>query len=130
MPTALGSLPIPDPRTWPTGVRERYRELTGDADSLTVFIFVSRGTGALFLQDAITGAGVLDVDPCGWHTEDGYPVLCFDSGRVEEYCQRLSACGYVVRVIEPEERAERTTGSAARAAVIDIATARRRRSAL
>lgn len=129
-PAALGDLPIPDPRAWPAGVRARYHELTGDCGPLDVFIFISGATAAMYLQDAVTALGILDVDPSMWHTEDGYPAFHFDPERVQEYCRRLSACGYAVRIIEPEGRAERPTGRAAGAAVVDIASARRRRSAL
>ena len=129
-PAAIGDLPIPDPRTWPAGVRERFHELAGDCGPLDVCIFVFGSTAAFYLQDAVTACGILDVDPSGWHTEDGYPAFHFNSERVEEYSQRLAACGYTVRLVEPEARCKTTAGSAARAAVIDIASARRPRIAL
>lgn len=129
-PAAIGFLPIPDPRTWPLEVRERFRELTGNASTLDVFIFVSGPRAVMYLQDAVTAIGILDVDPSGWHTEGGYPALCFDALRISEYSQRLTACGYAVRTLEQPEPSEPSTTKAPRAEVIDIANARRRRKAL
>lgn len=129
-PAAIGSLPIPDPRTWPAGVRERFRELRGDCGPLDVSIFVSGPVASMYLQDAVTAIGILAVDPSDWHTEDGYPALQFDSEKIGEYSQRLTACGYAVRIFEPAEHSERTAGSAAHAVVINIASARRRRNIL
>lgn len=130
-PTAIGDLSIPDPRTWPAGVRERFHELAGDVGPLDITIFVFGPTAAFYLADAVTACGILDVDdPSGWHTEDGYPALQFDSARIEEYRRRLAACGYAVRVIEPKGRSEQTAAGAPRAAVISIASARRRGGAL
>ena len=127
---AIGDLHIPDPRTWPAGVRERFCELRGNCGLLDVSIFVSGPTAAMFLSDAITAAGVLEIDPSEWHIEGGYPALQFDSKKLGAYGQRLTACGYVVRSLEPTEHSERTAGSAARTAVIDIASARRGRNIL
>jgi hypothetical protein len=122
---AIGSLPIPDPRTWPAGARERFREMTGECGPLDVFIFTSGPVASFYLHDAVTAAGILEVDPSGWHTEDGYPALHFPSSEVEEYSRRLTACGYAVRVIEMAGGGAENGVKAAPAPVIDIASARR-----
>lgn len=130
-PTALGSVPIPDPRTWPSEVREQISRLRGNCSPLDICIFVSGRTAAMYLQDAVTAIGVLDVDPSEWQTEGGYPALCFDAKRVPEYESRLRACGYAVRVGDLRDRpAESTSTKAPRAQVIDIARARSRRKTL
>ena len=123
-PGALGRLPIPDPRTWPDGVRERFHELTGDCSPLDVFIFTSGPAASMYLQDAITGVGILEVDPSGFHVEDGYPALHFPSNDVEEYSRRLSVCGYSVRVVEMAGQNAGSAANRARAAVVNIASAR------
>src|ERR1017187_5362963 len=125
MPASLGILPIPDPRTWPPAARERFRKLTGDCGPLDVFIFTSGPAASMYLQDAVTGVGILDVDPSGWHVEDGYPAFHFDAKSVEEYSRRLTACGYAVRVVELAGHGAGGAGNATRAEVIDIASARR-----
>jgi hypothetical protein len=130
MPAAIQDIPIPDPRTWPAGVRERYRELAGDCGPLDVVIFVFGRIAAFYLADAVTACGILDIDPSGWHVEDGFPAYHFSSGRIEEYSRRLTACGYAVRIIEPGGHDERAAAGAPRAAVINIASARRPRIAL
>jgi hypothetical protein len=129
-PAAIGFLPIPDPRTWPAGVRERFSELRGNCGPLDISIFVSGTVASLYLQDAVTAAGILEIDPSEWRTEDGYPALQFNSERIGEFSQRLTACGYVVRILEPTQHSERSAGSAARAVIINIASARRRRNIL
>jgi len=123
----MGALPIPDPRLWPAGVRERFRELAGDCGPLDICIFVAGATSSMFLQDAISAAGLLPVNPSEWHIEDGYPAFHFPSSRAEEYGRRLTACGYAVRVIEMAGSRAEGGGNAARAEVVDIASARRGR---
>ena len=129
-PAAIGYLPIPDPRTWPVEARETFRELRGDCSPLDVLIFVFGRRAAMYLQDAVTAIGILDVDPSGWRTDGGYPALCFDTERIAEYSKRLTACGYAVRILERAELQERSTSTAPRAEVIDIASARRGRKTL
>jgi DNA mismatch repair ATPase MutS len=97
---------------------------------LDVSIFVSGTVASLYLQDAVTAAGILEIDPSEWRTEDGYPALQFDSEKIGEYSQRLTACGYAVRILEPAEHSQRSPGSAARAVIINIASARRGRNIL
>jgi hypothetical protein len=111
-------------------VRERFRELAGECGHLDVSIFSFGSTAVMYLQDAITALGILDVDPSGWHAKDGYPAFYFDAERVCEFSQRLAACGYAVRVLEPANPSGRIGARAARAEVIDIASARRRINAL
>lgn len=127
-PAMIGILPIPDPRTWPTGARERFREITGVCGPLDVFIFTSGPTAAMYLQDAVTALGILGVGPAEWRTDEGYPVFQFRADRAVEYSQILTACGYTVRVVELTQRCERNSGGAKRAEVIDIASARRGRT--
>jgi len=128
----IGVLPIPDPRTWPAEARERFRELRGDCGPLDICIFVSGRVASLYLQDAVTALGVLEVDPSDWHTEDGYPAFHFDSAKIGEHTRRLAACGYAVKMFEPTEHSERAAEGAARAgaAVISIASARHGRNIL
>jgi hypothetical protein len=126
----IGVLPIPDPRTWPAEARGRFRELRGNCGPLDVCIFVSGRIASIYLFDAVTALGILEIDPSEWHTEDGYPAFHFDSEKIGEYSQRLTACGYAVRIFEPAEHSERSAGSAARAVIINIASARRRRNIL
>jgi hypothetical protein len=84
----------------------------------------------MYLQDAVTALGILEIDPSDWHAEWGYPAFRFDSEKITEYSRRLAACGYGVKILEPTEHSERTAGSSARAEVIDIGSARRGRSIL
>jgi len=126
----IGVLPIPDPRTWPAEARERFSELRGNCGPMDICIFVSGRVASMYLQDAVTALGILEMDLSGWHTEDGYPAFHFDAEKVGEHSRRLEACGYAVRIFEPTEHSERTAGSAARAKVIDIVSARRGRSIL
>jgi hypothetical protein len=125
-PSAASILPIPDPRTWPAGVRRRFRELAGDCGPLDVCIFTSGHVASMYLQDAITAVGIFDVDPSGWHAEDGYPAFHFDARDVEEYSRRLTACGYTVRVVALAGNGAETAGNTARRAeVVEISSARR-----
>ena len=98
-PPWINSLPIPDPRTWPAAEKERFCELTGTSDPLDVFFFNFGQESALFLHDAVTAAALLDVDPDGWHIEQGFPVYRFPSQQIEEYAQRLAAYGYTPKMI-------------------------------
>jgi hypothetical protein len=61
----------------------------------------------MYLQDAVTALGILDVDPAEWHPEGGYPAFCFGKERVENFNQRLAACGYAVRIIPAPEASQR-----------------------
>jgi hypothetical protein len=97
---------------------------------LDVFIFTSGPAASMYLQDAITGVGILEVDPSGFHVEDGYPALHFPSNDVEEYSRRLSVCGYSVRVVEMAGQNAGSAANRARAAVVNIASARRGRRVL
>jgi hypothetical protein len=126
----IGVLPIPDPRTWPAEVREGFRKLRGDCGPMDICIFVSGRLASMYLQDAVTACGLFAIDPSEWHIEDGFPAFCFGSAQIGEYSRTLEACGYAVRIFEPTEHSERTAGSAARAEVINIASARRGRSIL
>ncbi len=121
---SMGTVPIPDPRTWPAGVRERFRELAGDCGPLDVCIFTSGLAASMYLQDAVTAVGILDVDPSEWHTEGGYPAFHFDARSVEEYSRRLTACGYAVRVVKLAGHGAETAENAVRAEVIDISARR------
>ena len=129
MPAAIGSLPIPDPRRWPVNVRNWYRQVTGDdRGTLHVFIFHhSPMMAAMYLQDAVTAIGILDVDPSEWHVENGFPSFQFVPEKIGDYSRRLRAAGYVVGVLKPVEKSvTRPTerhARVSRAAVIDIATA-------
>jgi hypothetical protein len=121
-PTGISYLPIPDPRTWPVEARERFRALTGASGALDVFIFVSGPFAAMYLQDAVTAAGILEIEPSEWQTEGGYPAFCFHSERVQEYAGKLTSAGYAVQVLEPAEQIrEQPTESGGRAEVISIA---------
>jgi hypothetical protein len=93
-PSAIGDLRIPDPRLWPEGVRERLCKWRGNCGPLDLSIFVFGSTAAMFLSDAITAAGVIEIGPSEWHTEENYPAFCFDSERIGAYSQTLAACGY------------------------------------
>jgi hypothetical protein len=128
-PAAIGFLPIPDPRTWPVEARDAFRELRGDCSPLDVFIFVFASRAAMYLQDAVTAIGILEVDPSGWHTEGGYPFLEFESSRVTEYGQRLTASGYSVRIVKRDGQGSAGSGPP-RAQVVDIASARPKRKIL
>ncbi|MDR3702000.1 MAG: hypothetical protein P4L56_20295 [Candidatus Sulfopaludibacter sp.] len=75
----------------------------------------------MYLQDAVTALGILEVDASEWRTEAGYPIFVFERGRIAEISHRLGLCGYVVQVLEPTGEQK----TAARAQVIDIACGRR-----
>jgi len=95
---------------------------------LDVFIFVSRGFATMYLADAVTAAGLIEIDPREWHTEAGYPAFCFNPERVGAYTDKLTAAGYAVHLLEPAEQAgEQPAGSTRRAEVVNIADARCRR---
>lgn len=130
-PAGIGYLPVPDPRTWPAEARERFHQLTGDSGPLDVFIFVSGAFAAMYLADAVTMAGLVEIDPREWHTEAAYPGFQFDSERVGVYADTLTAAGYVVHVLEPTEQIrEQFAGSTQRAEVVNIADARCKRRSL
>lgn len=129
-PAAIGDLRIPDPRLWPEGARERFCKWRGNCGPLDLSIFVFGPTAAMFLSDAITAAGVLEIDPSEWHIEGNYPAFWFNVEKLGAHGHRLAACGYTVRVLEPADHGERTAGNAARAKVVDIASARYGRSLL
>jgi DNA mismatch repair ATPase MutS len=95
---------------------------------LDVFIFVSGAFAAMYLADAVTMAGLIEIDPREWHTEAGYPAFCFNPERVEAYADKLTAAGYAVHLLEPAEQIrEQFAGSTQRAEVVNIADARCRR---
>jgi hypothetical protein len=120
----IGALPIPDPRTWPDGIRVWFRDAVGECGPLDVFIFNHRRLAALYLQDAITAAALLDVDAAEWHTERGYPVFCFDPARIGEIQHRLGMCGYAVHIVGMGEQQTQQHPKRKRGSVVSIATAR------
>ena len=123
--TDASSLPIPDPRQWPAHARAWLREVKGEnAGPWDVAIFHSSLLAAMYLEDAVTALGILDVEPSGWDVDGGFPIFAFDSRRVDEYSQHLTACGYVVRVFEPIGKAQKSIRQLSRAPVVDIAIAR------
>jgi hypothetical protein len=119
----IGILPIPDARTWPLEIRTWFHNAVGEAGPLDVFIFNHGQVAALYLQDAVTAAAVLDVHIEEWHTERGYPVFVFDPGRIDEVRHHLGLCGYVVRVLEPAD-GRRPHARRKPAAVVNISSAR------
>ena len=130
-PPAIGFLPIPDPRGWPADIRNWYRQMAGDdSGPLHVFIFNHGRFAAMYLQDAVTGLGILDVDPSEWHIDGGFPAFQFAPEKIDDYSRRLRAAGYIVGGFEPAEKiaAHATTGRSA--TVIDIARVRSKRSDL
>ena len=118
---AIGVLPIPDPRAWPAEIRAWFQNATGECGTFDVFVFDYGQFGAMYLQDAVTALGILEVDAAEWRTDSGYPIFVFERGRVAEIQQRLGLCGYSVHVLEPADRQKPAT----RARVIDIACGRR-----
>lgn len=116
----IGLLPIPDPRTWPAEIRNWYRAATGECGTFDVFIFYYGPFAAMFLHDAVTALGALDVDISEWHAEEGYPVFVFDPERIGEIQRWLGIYGYAVHVLEPTEKPK----AAVQAQVISIASAR------
>lgn len=130
-PATIGFLPIPDPRNWPADVRNWYRQGTGDAQgSLHVFIFHHGPMAAMYLQDAVTALGILDVEPAEWHTENGFPAFQFATEKIDDFSRRLRAAGYSVGIFSPAQKGTQATGQTARAAVINIASVRGERSSL
>jgi hypothetical protein len=114
----IGLLPIPDPRTWPAEIRNWFHDATGECGTFDVFIFHYGPSAAMFLQDAVTALGALDVDISEWHTEGGYPVFVFPPERVGEIRHWLGIYGYTVHILQRKLRI------AAQAPVIDIASLR------
>ncbi len=121
----IGMLPIPDPRTWPTEIRTWYRDAVGECSPLDVFLFNHGQMGAAYLQDAITAAAVLEVDPSEWITERGFPVFMFSLAKIGEVERRLSMCGYTVHVVETAG-GQKKRSKQRRAPVVSIACARPR----
>lgn len=122
-PRAIGALPIPDPRTWPGEIKTWYQGAVGECGPSDIFIFDAGQVAAMYLHDAVTAAAVVEEAASGWHTEDGYPALCFSPGRITEIQDRLEALGYSVHVHEPANQQTPPRGRK-RAAVVDIACAR------
>ena len=122
----IGVLSIPDPRTWPAAIRQWYRNAAGDCGPLEVFIFNFGETAAMFLHDAITGAGLLGAAEFEWHVEAGYPAFIFDVAKIEEFTRRLSQAGYIVRELIPVEAQKpiKRRGLTKTARVIDIESVR------
>ena len=123
LPSMIGELPIPDPRTWPTEATARFRELTGPCGSLDVFIFVSGPAAAMYLHDSVAALGILDVDPSEWHTEGGYPAFQFAAKRISEYSRRLTQCGYNVRIVGMAGT-QQSVGMEPRAEIVEISSGR------
>lgn len=119
----LGFLPVPDPRSWPEEILTWFRKATGECGPLDVFIFNHGQVAALYLQDAVTAAAVMEIDISEWRTERGYPVFCFDPERIGEIQHRLGIVGYEVRVLEPAEQQKQAKQSR-RAKVLNIAVGR------
>jgi hypothetical protein len=91
---------------------------------LDVFIFVSDAFAMMYLADAITIAGLVEIDPREWHTENSYPAFCFGSERVGVYADKLTAAGYAVHILEPAQQIRhQLSGSTRRTEVINIADA-------
>jgi hypothetical protein len=117
--------PIPDPRLWPSSIRDWLRRVKGaDARWNDVVIFDCGDCGALYLEDAIIAAQIIDANPAGWNVDEGFPCLVFDSALIGEYGRLLSARGYRVRVDGSEQQPKKATKRRRCAKVIDITTAR------
>jgi hypothetical protein len=119
-------LPIPDPRTWPTEIRTWFRDAAGECGPLDVFIFNHGKIAALYLQDAVTAAAILEVGASEWHTERGYPAYFFDPQRIGEIQHRLGVCGYTVHCLEPAGQ-QKQPRKRKQAPVVSIACARERK---
>ncbi len=119
----IGMLPIPDPRFWPNEIREWFEGVVGQCGPLDVYVFNHGKIAALYLQDAVTAAALLEVHPSEWHTERGYPAYFFDPARIGEIQHRLGIVGYDVHVLEPFEGRSQT-GKSSRARVLSITVAR------
>jgi len=122
---SIGMLLLTDPRHWPAEIRVWFNNATGAHGPLDVFIFDSGQVGAMYLQDAITAAALLQVDASEWHTERGFPAFVFDRARIGEISHRLGICGYHVHVLEPATTASKSPKRKRSAAVVSIAGARR-----
>jgi hypothetical protein len=117
-----GDLPIPDPRSWPAEIRKWFREITAGAGPRDVFIFERKAAAEMYLVDAVTALGVLDVSPSEWHTDEGFPLFRFRRSRIEEFRIRLAMCGYTVRVFV--EASPSLPLQSRRARVVDISTSK------
>jgi hypothetical protein len=121
----VSKFPIPDPRLWPNSIREWLRGVKGaDARWNDVVIFDCGDCGALYLEDAIIAAQLVDANPAGWNVDEGFPCLVFDSSLIGECERLLSARGYRVRVDGSEQQPKKPAKRRRRAKVIDIAAAR------
>ena len=116
------AFPIPDPRTWPTGVRRWFASVIGEHDLMDVFIFDAGQEAFILLEDAVTALGFLPVTKEDWGIDRGYPVLQFCSSLIPEYAHQLMLHGYNVRVLHRVTPARRGPVSRERGAVIDIST--------
>jgi hypothetical protein len=117
--------PIPDPRLWPLEVCAWLREVKGANQGPWDIAILDYGPhAAVFLEDAVTALGILDIDSSEYSTAEGFPVIRFAPCRLYEFRIRLSAAGFRVRVCGPVNRGKQVTGQTRRAAVIDIAAAR------
>ena len=112
--------PIPDSRRWPAEVVGWLGRLKGDYRPRDAAIFDYGSFAAMYCEDAITALAILDVDASSWSVSGDYPTFTFDSAKTTAYGQRLAACGYRVRILEPSHQRE------LRAKVVDIAVARER----
>jgi hypothetical protein len=79
----------------------------------------------MYLADAVTALGVLDVLPDEWHTDEGFPVFRFNRAKVEEFRIRLSLCGYNVRVLMEIDPRVAPLEVKRRGRVMDISTGRK-----
>jgi hypothetical protein len=122
-PPMIDGLLIPDPRTWPTAVREWFHRVSGDCGPFGILIFDCGNTGAMYLHDAVTALGILGAEEAEWHTAEGYPVFEFGGERIAEFARRLTLCGYSVRVLQMAGKKE-AADLRTRAEVVNIATAR------
>ncbi len=119
-----GALPIPDPRAWPAEICSWYKGITGKCGPRDVFIFQRKAVGEMYLADAVTALGILDVRPDEWHTEDGYPVFIFERSRIADFQLRLAGCGYSPRIlVEVARTAADQTKKRGRADIVDISRA-------
>src|SRR4051794_20561330 len=96
-----GLLPVPDPRTWPAEIRAWYRAAVGACGPCDVFVFDYGRYSAMYLQDAVTAAAVIEIDLSEWHVEQGYPAVICDPERISEVERYLGLVGYKVHVLQP-----------------------------
>ena len=96
-----GSLPYPDPRAWPKGVRDWFCAVRGNCVPLDIFIFNHGNSAAMYLQDAITAQCILNVEPSEWQIDQGYPAFVFHPAKIDAIRRFLEKVGYSVKVMVP-----------------------------